>query len=67
MKTVLSVSGMHCPRCTAKVQEALERLQGVQSAAASLTENTASIEHGTDVSVETLSAAITAAGFGVSI
>ena len=46
----LSVKGMHCEKCVARVTEALEGVQGVTGATVSLDDESAVVEgHGTDV------------------
>ena len=58
----LNVSGMHCPKCVARVKEALEAVDGVVSAQVSLEEEKAVVV-GT-ASPEALIAAVTAIDFG---
>ena len=60
--TVLHVGGMHCPKCVARVKDALEAVDGVVSAQVSLEEEKAVVV-GT-ASPEALIAAVTAIEFG---
>ena len=60
---VLDVTGMHCPKCVAKVTEALEGCEGVTEVEVSLEDNSASASgHGLDA--EEMIKAIEAVGFG---
>ena len=62
----LDVQGMHCPKCVARVTEALEGVEGVTSVEVSLEENAATVEgHGFEA--DALVAAIEEVGFGASI
>ncbi len=62
----LSVQGMHCQKCVAKVTEALEGVDGVTGAQVSLEENAATVEgHGFDTSA--LVSAVKEAGFEASL
>lgn len=61
----LDVQGMHCPKCVARVTEALEGVEGVTGAQVSLEENAAVVEgHGYDVAA--LIAAVKEVGFEAS-
>lgn len=40
-ETTLSVKGMHCPKCVARVTNALEEIEGVTKVAVSLEEENA--------------------------
>ena len=62
----LDVTGMHCPKCVARVKEALEGVEGVTGADVRLEDNAATVEgHGFD-SAE-LVAAVEAVGFGAAM
>lgn len=61
----LHVTGMHCPKCVARVKEALESVDGVMSAEVSLEEERATVQ-GT-AQAEALVAAVTALDFGASV
>jgi copper ion binding protein len=63
MKTVLKVEGMTCEHCVKHVKEALEGVAGVKSAKVSLKDKSASVNHSDGVSLETLKAAVTEAGY----
>jgi len=62
METRLSVEGMSCGNCAARVEQALNELSGV-SAEVSLDEGAARVEHSDDVSVTDLQAAVEKAGY----
>ena len=62
----LSVSGMHCEKCVARVKDALENVDGVTNVDVSLEGNSATVEgHGID-SVALIEA-IKAVGFEVAL
>ena len=63
MKTVISIEGMSCENCVKHVKEALEALEGVNSAEVSLEENNAVIEHSDGVNLEIFKEAIEEAGY----
>jgi copper chaperone CopZ len=63
MKTVLKIDGMSCEHCVAHVKEALEGVAGVKSAKVSLKDKSAKVDHGDGVSLDTLKAAVTEAGY----
>ena len=62
----LSVKGMHCEKCVARVTEALEGVQGVTGATVSLDDESAVVE-GHGIARENLVSAVQAAGFEASI
>jgi copper ion binding protein len=66
MKTVLKIDGMSCDHCVKHVKEALEGVAGVSSAQVSLKENSAAVEHGDSVSVDSLKAAVEEAGYEIA-
>ena len=63
--TVLTVEGMSCGHCSARVEKALNAVAGV-SAKVDLAAKTASIVHPASVTVDALKAAVTDAGYSVS-
>ena len=63
MKTVLQVEGMSCAHCVQHVKEALESLEGVNSAEVDLNNKSAVVEHGDNVSQGMLKAAVIEAGY----
>jgi copper ion binding protein len=63
MKTTLKIEGMSCDHCVKHVREALENLAGVASAAVSLKNNSAEVEHSDQVTVEAMKAAVVEAGY----
>ena len=65
MKKVLTVNGMMCAHCKANVEKALNSLEGVASAEVNLEEKTATVELTSELSNETLSQAVTDAGYEV--
>ena len=60
----LDVTGMHCPKCVARVKEALENVDGVVKADVDLDTNSATVTG--DVAADALVAAIEAIGFGAA-
>ena len=65
MKTVLQVEGMSCAHCVQHVKKALESTAGVKSAEVSLKDKTAAVEHGDEVDLDVLKAAVEEAGYEV--
>lgn len=65
MVKVFKVEGMMCPRCEAHVVKALSAIDGVESAVASHTENTATVTLTKDVADDILIKAITDEGYEV--
>ncbi len=64
MTVDISIEGMMCEHCAARVRKALENVEGVTSAEVSLEEKKATVEFsGSDTS--SLSAAVEAAGYKV--
>ena len=62
----LDVQGMHCPKCVARVTEALEGVEGVTNVSVSLEDSAATVEgHGFDA--DALVAAIVGIGFEASV
>ena len=59
----LTVEGMMCKNCVSHVQKALEAVKGVSSVSVDLESKTATVEALSSVSVDTLIAAVTAAGY----
>ena len=62
---VLVIEGMMCGHCTGRVQKALEGIDGVISVQMSLEEKSATVEMSAEVSDETLTGAVTDAGYEV--
>lgn len=65
MQKVFKVKGMMCPHCEASVKKALEEIDGVESAVASHTDGTATVELSKDVSDDVLKNAIVDKGYEV--
>lgn len=65
MVKVLDIEGMMCAHCQAHVKEALEGVEGVTKAEVSLEEKQASVTMADGVSDETLTEAVTKAGYKV--
>ncbi len=65
MTRTLTIEGMMCGHCTGRVQKALEAVEGVKSVTMSLEAKTAVVELEGEVSEETLTAAVTEAGYEV--
>ena len=63
MKTIIQIEGMSCAHCTQHVKEALEAVAGVKSAEVNLSAKNAAVEHGEEVSLEALKAAVIEAGY----
>ena len=61
----IGVEGMMCQRCVAHVKEALGAVKGVSDVQVSLEEKKATVTAAENLSVDTLKAAITKAGYQV--
>ena len=48
MQTTLKINGMHCASCTAKIEKALQKIDGVIKASVNLVTEQAAIEYNTD-------------------
>ena len=65
MKTILNIEGMSCAHCVKHVKEGLESTAGVKSAEVSLKDKTVIVEHGDEVDLAMLKAAVEEAGYEV--
>ncbi len=65
MTKVMTIEGMMCGHCTGRVQKALEAVEGVKAVTMSLEEKSATVELAAEVSDETLTNAVTEAGYEV--
>ncbi|MDE6924813.1 MAG: heavy metal translocating P-type ATPase [Acetatifactor sp.] len=65
MTKVMTIEGMMCGHCTGRVQKALEEVAGVSAVTMSLEDKTATVELAGEVADETLTAAVTEAGYEV--
>ena len=63
METTLHIKGMSCEHCVQHTKEALEAVNGVKSANVSLKNNSALVEHGEEVTLAALKAAVEEAGY----
>ena len=61
----IRVEGMHCPKCVARVKDALEAVDGVLKAEVSLEEGSAVVSGNADV--QALGSAVASIGFGASV
>ena len=64
-ETVLSIEGMHCAKCTARVTDALETIDGVVKVEVSLEENSARVTGAADK--QAMVDAVNALGFKASL
>lgn len=64
--TTVTIEGMSCGHCTARVQKALEALDGVQSVEMSLEEKTAVLTVQDGISEESIRSAVEEAGYEVT-
>ena len=65
MKKTMKIEGMMCQHCVAHVTKALQGVEGVTVVDVNLKKKTATVELSTEVTNETLTAAITEAGYEV--
>ena len=61
----IRVEGMHCPKCVARVKDALEAVDGVLKSEVSLEEGSAVVSGNADV--QALVSAVESIGFGASV
>ena len=61
----IRVEGMHCPKCVARVKDALEAVDGVLKAEVSLEEGSAVVSGNADV--QALVSAVESIGFGARV
>ena len=61
----IRVEGLHCPKCVARVKDALEAVDGVLKAEVSLEEGSAVVSGNADV--QALVSAVESIGFGASV
>lgn len=66
MTKTLTVTGMRCGHCEQSVVEALEAVEGVESATADEAEGTATVEVEGDADTDALVAAVEGAGYEAS-
>lgn len=66
MTKVIQIEGMMCAHCTGRVQKALEAVEGVTEVSVNLEEKTATVSANDTVTEETLTGAVTEAGYEVS-
>ena len=65
---IISVQGMHCNHCKAKVENTLKSLKGVKKFTVSLEEANASVDYvAKKTTPQEIAAAITAAGFNATL
>jgi len=62
----LPIGGMTCASCVARVEKALKAVPGVESASVNLATEQATVQAGSQVSAETLAAAVRKAGYDVA-
>ena len=65
METTLHIKGMACEHCVRHTKEALEAVGGVKSANVNLKNSSALVEHGEEVTLAALKAAVAEAGYEV--
>ena len=66
MKKNLQIQGMNCNHCSSAVEKALKAVPGVTAVTVDLAGKSATLEAGTAVTDESLTAAVTDAGFQVT-
>lgn len=65
MTKKLKIQGMQCSHCSSRVQKSLQNLSGVTSACVDLSEHTATVDVSSEISDDTLKAAVEALGYEV--
>ncbi len=67
-KVVISIQGMHCNHCKAKVENTIKSIKGVKKFTVSLEEANATVDYvAKKTNPREIAAAITAAGFNANI
>ncbi len=66
-RTLLSVKGMHCASCVARVERALRAVPGVRSAAANFAAGEAAVEHEARTLPEALAGGLRLLGYEVAV
>lgn len=65
MRTVLRIEGMVCRNCATMITEAVFELPGVQDVEVDLDRETATVQASPEVTVETITSAVTDLGYVV--
>ena len=66
-KIKLKIEGMHCPKCSAKTQAALEAIEGVTKAEVNLDKGLAVVEYEGDIPEEKFTMAVIDVGFKAKV
>ena len=66
MTKTLQIQGMNCSHCSFAVEKALKAVPGVTAVTVDLSGKSATLEADTSVTDETLTAAVTGAGFQIT-
>jgi copper chaperone CopZ len=64
MKKIVEINGMHCEKCKARVENALNAIDGVK-AKVNLAKKTATVETKANISDDVISSTVTELGFEV--
>lgn len=64
--TVLNVPEVHCGHCVSSIEGALKPMDGVDDATVSLEDTNVTVEHGDEVTIDQLRAAIEEQGYEVA-
>ncbi|MBQ7523589.1 MAG: cadmium-translocating P-type ATPase [Oscillospiraceae bacterium] len=67
MHQKFDISGMSCAACSARVEQAVGKLEGVQNVAISLLSNSMTVDAAETVTAQTIIAAVEAAGYGAKV
>ena len=67
MQKTLNVNGMMCPKCVARVEKALNGIEGVQKVEVSLEGKNAVVDCGDDLDAQELVDAVTKAGYEAAL
>lgn len=65
MQKIMTIEGMMCKHCQARVEKVLSELAGVTNVTVDLEQKTATVTMAQEVSEETLTKAVTDAGYEV--
>ena len=67
MHQKFDISGMSCAACSARVEQAVGKLEGVQNVAVSLLSNSMTVDAAETVTAQTIIAAVEGAGYGAKV
>lgn len=64
-EATIKVDGMHCPKCVARITEALKKIDGIKKVSISLDEKSVSMISKTEIPLDTVKATVEGLGFKI--